>query len=105
MKTVIKNVEKLKSKHKEARNLITYYTKNMERMDYAQYKKIGIGLIGSGAIESAHRTVIQERMKLSGQRWTKKGAQNMLNLRVTNNNKQWSKITDLTKIDFIEKAG
>ncbi|MEO8764779.1 MAG: hypothetical protein ABI416_10850 [Ginsengibacter sp.] len=36
------------------------------------------GIIGSGAIESAHRTVIQKRMKLSGQRWSKCGAQNIL---------------------------
>ncbi|MEE9373912.1 MAG: hypothetical protein V3V00_12750, partial [Saprospiraceae bacterium] len=38
-------------------------------------------MIGSGAIESAHKTVIQRRMKLSGQRWSMKGAKNMLNLR------------------------
>jgi len=31
-------------------------------------------LIDSGVIESAHRTVIQKRMKLSGQRWSTKGA-------------------------------
>ena len=34
---------------------------------------------GSGAIESAHRTIVQKRMKQSGQRWSNKGAQNMLN--------------------------
>lgn len=48
-----------------------------------EYRKIGSGIFGSGAIELAHRKVIQKRMKQSGQRWGKAGAQNMLNLRVT----------------------
>ena len=47
-------------------------------MDYKRYKTIEAGLIGSGAIESAHRTVVQKRLKQSGQRWSNSGAQNML---------------------------
>jgi hypothetical protein len=58
-------------------------------MDYKKYKQLGCGIRGSGAIESAHRTVIQKRMKLSGQRWGKQGVQNMLNIRVINKNRQW----------------
>ena len=69
-------------------------------MDYKKYKQTGCGIIGSGAIESAHRTVIQKRMKLSGQRWIKKGAQNLLNLRITNKNHQWAKIVELSKHGF-----
>ena len=52
-------------------------------MRYDQYKKQGIGMIGSGAIEAANRQVVQKRLKLSGQRWSKKGTQNTLNLRTT----------------------
>ena len=66
-------------------------------MDYKSYKNIGVGLIGSGAIESAHRTVVQKRMKQSGQRWSNKGAQNMLNLRVLTMNGQWDKVVQLIK--------
>jgi len=33
-------------------------------------------------VEAAHRTLVQARMKRSGQRWSNKGAQNMLTLRV-----------------------
>ncbi len=69
-------------------------------MDYQKYLHTGCGIIGSGAIESAHRTVIQKRMKLSRQRWSKKGAQNMLNLRVINKNQQWSKIVEISKYGF-----
>ena len=58
---------------------------------------MGVGLIGSGAIESAHRTVVQKRMKQSGQRWSNKGAQNMLNLRVLTMNEKWYKVVQLIK--------
>jgi hypothetical protein len=98
---VINNIRgKAGNDNKAANNLIDYYNSNGNRMDYKRYKQIGCGIIGSGAIESTHRTLIQERMKLSGQRWKKKGAQNMLNLRVTNMNGQWNKIIKLVKTDF-----
>jgi 3-hydroxy-3-methylglutaryl CoA synthase len=67
-------------------------------MKYQEYVKIGCGIIGSGAIESAHRTLVQKRMKQSGQRWSCKGAQNMLNLRVVRKNNDWNKIIELTKM-------
>jgi hypothetical protein len=98
---VIKNIQVLAgNKNEEAEKLIAYYQTNKDRMNYKKYKQMGCGIIGSGAIESAHRTVIQERMKLSGQRWSKQGAQNMLNLRVMNKNQQWSKIIEMSKYGF-----
>ena len=75
--------------------LLQYYQTNKDRMDYKRYRNIGAGIIGSGAIESAHRTVIQKRMKLSGQRWTKKRAQNMLALRCTTLSENWNKVIQL----------
>jgi hypothetical protein len=99
VRTVIKNIKKL-SDSQEALQLIDYYEANQQRMDYSRYKQIGAGIIGSGAIESAHRTVVQKRMKLSGQRWSGAGAQNMLNLRVTSMNGRWDKIIALTKYNF-----
>ncbi len=101
---VIKNVKELNSSRKEAKKLIEYYQANQKRMNYKQYQKIGCGIIGSGAIESAHRKVIQKRMKQSGQRWSKEGAQNMLNLRVMKCNQQWEKIVALTKKEFRSAA-
>ena len=66
-------------------------------MKYAYYKTIGKGLIGSGAMESAHKTVIQCRMKLSGQRWSMEGAQKMLQLRTIKMNQQWYEVINLIK--------
>ncbi len=96
---VLKNIKAI-AKNNEADELIAYYEGNKDRMDYQKYKTMGCGIIGSGAIESAHRTVIQKRMKLSGQRWSKQGAQNMLNLRVINKNQQWAKIIEISKYGF-----
>jgi hypothetical protein len=59
--------------------VIQYYQKNKYRMQYDKYRKAGY-CIGSGAIESAISTVVQQRCKLVGQRWTERVAA-VLNLR------------------------
>lgn len=97
VKTVINNIKRIGKNGVAANQLINYYSNNESRMNYQEYKKIGCGIIGSGAIESAHRTLVQKRMKQSGQRWSWKGAQHMLNLRVVRKNNDWNKITELTK--------
>ena len=100
VKQVIKNIKKLAPGNEVAKNLISYYETNISRMDYKDYRQIGCGIIGSGAIESAHRTVVQKRMKQSGQRWSSDGAQNMLNLRVTYMNEKWDNVIQLVKTNF-----
>lgn len=54
-------------------------------------------LMGSGAIESAHRNVVQQRLKLSGQRWSKRGAQQIVNLRAYKKSNRWTELIDLIK--------
>ena len=98
VETVLDNIGLACAKEEDKQKLITYYQNNKKRMRYKQYRNTGCGIIGSGAIESAHRTVIQKRMKLSGQRWSRKGVENMLRLRVINMNKQWSKVIDFLKM-------
>lgn len=94
---VIANIKQQDCESKEALSLINYYTSNAYRMNYKIYKNIGAGLVGSGAIESAHRTEVQKGMKQLGQRWSNNGAQNMLNLRVITMNGQWDKVVNLIK--------
>lgn len=97
--SVIDNIKKLsitKSRIKGIRkNLIAYYESNKKRMDYKKYSSIGAGIIGSGAIEAAHRTVVQKRLKQSGQRWSKTGAQHVLALRCANLSQRWSDVVEL----------
>lgn len=76
------------------RSLLTYFDNNRNRMQYKSYQNRGY-LIGSGAIESAHRTIIQARMKRSGQRWSIRGAQNILNLRTLNKSGNWNIVKNI----------
>ena len=97
---VIQNIKEQKTITKtkqQKQSLLTYYTNNSKRMKYKTYRDEGL-LIGSGPIESAHRNVIQKRMKLSGQRWTIEGAQQLANLRVLNKSNQWGSLEKLIKM-------
>lgn len=61
-------------------DLVRYYRSNAHRMKYAMYREHGFP-IGSGAVESAHRHVLQIRMKRAGQHWAMRGARRMCRLR------------------------
>lgn len=101
IKNVLKNIGEIKRGSEKARNekrkIIEYYTENIDRMKYKTFRDKNM-MIGSGPIEAAHRHVIQQRMKLSGQRWTIQGAQQVANLRVLNKNKNWDKLNDFMKM-------
>lgn len=84
-----------KKTEKDKAKLINYYTTHLKRMQYKVFKEKGL-LIGSGAIESAHR-VYQERFKLSGQHWTKKGLQKTIQLKSASQSKLWHKVTDIAR--------
>ena len=97
---VIENIESQIPKNKEAlkakEQLVGYYQNNQSRMLYGTYKMKGY-IIGSGAIESAHRNVVQQRLKLSGQRWNIKGAQEIVNLRAYKKGNRWNELVDFIK--------
>lgn len=97
VKTVLRNIKRVGKGSEAAASLIQYYTTNESRMDYAYYATLGCGIIGSGAIESAHKTLVQRRLKQAGQRWSWNGAQNMLNLRTARLNNDWGKVICLTQ--------
>lgn len=92
---IIDTVKHLRPKNdaaKEAKKtLITYYEKHEDRMQYKTYKEKGL-LIGSGPIEAAHRSVIQQRMKLSGQKWSEEGAQAIAALRCLKKSDAWDRV-------------
>ncbi len=66
-----------RAKHAEVLN---YLKKNMARMDYPTYLAKG-WLIGSGAVESACKTVVGQRLKLAGMRWREPGTDSVCHLR------------------------
>ena len=57
-----------------------YFRANAARMAYPTFRKQGLP-IGSGAIESEAKRLVQQRMKLPGARWSEQGAQAVLNVR------------------------
>lgn len=94
---VEKNVAKLIHLPVEERNrVVGYLLNNRHRMRYGDYRKQGL-LIGSGPIEAAHRTVLQVRMKRSGQRWVNLGCDHMIRLRVAYKSGKFDQVTDLLK--------
>lgn len=63
-----------------ARRNVHYFESNRERIDYPQYRKMNLP-VGSGAVESACKQLVAQRMKRSGMRWDDAGAENILSLR------------------------
>jgi hypothetical protein len=66
-----------------------YLSNRLAHLDYQGALAKGLP-IGSGEIESAHRYVVQQRLKRPGAWWTPDNAEAMLALRVTRANRQWS---------------
>jgi hypothetical protein len=59
---------------------VTYLRNNHHRMDYPTYLSHG-WLIGSGSVESACKTVVNQRLKLAGMRWGEDGTDAVCHLR------------------------
>jgi hypothetical protein len=57
----------------EVHKAITYYSNNIQRMDYARFRAKGYQ-IGSGTVESACKQLGTQRLKRAGARWTQPGA-------------------------------
>jgi hypothetical protein len=66
-----------------------YLSQRADYLDYAGTRKAKLP-IGSGEIESGHRHVIQQRLKLSGSWWKDQNAEAMLSLRVCRANQCWA---------------
>ncbi len=65
-----------------------YISNRADCLDYQGALAAGLP-IGSGEIESAHRYVIQSRLKRAGAWWTLDNLDNMLALRVLRANREW----------------
>src|SRR5438874_2586305 len=63
-----------------ANTLIGYLERHAHRMEYPEYLAKG-WCIGSGAVESACKTVVGQRLKLAGMRWGEDGAHALCHLR------------------------
>jgi hypothetical protein len=65
-----------------------YIKQRLANLDYPKARKADLP-IGSGEVESGHRHVIQQRIKIAGAWWRETNAQKMLGLRVARANRCW----------------
>lgn len=70
------------------RRTVGYYLRNRPYMCYNEYLARGWP-IGTGVVEGACRHLVKDRMEQSGMRWTKAGAQAVLDLRAVRLNGHW----------------
>jgi hypothetical protein len=73
----------------EVRKALGYFTTHAGRMDYPRFVARHLP-IGSGAVESACKTLIEEREKGAGMRWTKADAQAVASLRALWRSGRWT---------------
>jgi hypothetical protein len=69
-------------------NLRTYILNNLDKIKYPEYRAKGY-FVGSGAIESANKVILQRRLKQAGMRWSVSGAQAVLTLRAKVESRRW----------------
>jgi len=76
-------------------SLTTYIQNNIDKINYSYYERQG-WFVGSGAIESGNKIVLQRRLKQPGMRWNVKTAQYMVTLRAKSESCLWqSHVADL----------
>ena len=77
---IIRALKHLVAKHPRRGRPTTeleYFRKNRQRMKYAKLKAEGLA-IGSGVVEATCKTLVTQRLKQSGMRWSVAGAQAIL---------------------------
>jgi hypothetical protein len=78
------------TQRRAVRRTVGYYRRNRSYMRYDEYLAQGWP-IGTGVIEGACGHLVKDRLEQSGMRWTKAGAQAVLDLRAVRINGQWDR--------------
>lgn len=76
------------SKHEGLRVCIQYIKNRPGQFEYKRARKLGLP-VGSGKVESTHRSLIQRRLKKPGTWWLRNNAEKMADLRVVRANSCW----------------
>lgn len=80
---IIRSLRHLRDQHPRKRKLqteLTYFRRNSQRMNYAALLELNLP-IGSGVVEASCKTLVTQRLKRSGMRWSEGGGQAILTLR------------------------
>ena len=97
---IVKELNKYKniSIPKTTCNLPVYLENNKDKINYSKYEHNG-WFVGSGAIESSNKTVVQLRLKQAGMRWSVDGANYIIALRCMCESDNWDKIEKIV-VDY-----
>ena len=68
------------NKTKEIDTALGYFQNNAARMAYKAFRAAG-HFVGSGSVEAGCKAVVAQRLKLSGMRWSVRGATGIATLR------------------------
>lgn len=77
--------------------LRAYFMSNKENMKYAEFRRKGY-YIGSGAVESANKYIVSDRLKRTGMRWTLSNANAMIWLRCKYFEDRWDEFWESMKL-------
>ena len=100
-------IEKELKKYKDIKipsticNLPVYLKNNKDKIDYSTYEHKG-WFIGSGAIESSNKIIVQQRLKQAGMRWSVDGANYLIALRCYQESGNWSEIEKIV-VDYLSQ--
>ena len=81
-------------------DLYGYINNNIPNIDYARYLDEGY-FIGSGAIESGNKSVLQQRLKQAGMRWNTQTAQYLLTLRAKYKSGLWTQEVERPVLELL----
>jgi hypothetical protein len=70
---------------------LPYFETNAHRMQYAHFRELGM-FVGSGTVEAACKSIIGQRLKLSGMRWSLQGANSIIALHCAQASQRWDTI-------------
>lgn len=75
----------------ERNKALAYFASNAHRMRYQHFRDLGM-FVGSGVVEAGCKSIIGQRLKLSGMRWTIHGATSIATLRCQDASGNWDQI-------------
>jgi hypothetical protein len=84
-------------------NVLEYFRFMRDGMDYHAYRASHLP-IGSGVVEAACKTLVNERLKQSGMRWTLRGGQAVLTLRSLRQSDRWDNAWTLVAHSYKAKV-
>jgi hypothetical protein len=79
------------------RKAMGYFQTNGDRMRYARFRHQGL-FVGSGVVEAGCKTIVGQRLKQSGMRWTVRGANAIIALRCCQLSGRWEEFWEARSV-------